>query len=140
VPALPDHVRELFQGRNFAHLATVLPSGAPHSVPLWIGLEGERVAFFTQPSSRKARNLERDGRVAISICDHEHPYRMAQVRGRVVETLEGEAALEVIDRLAMRYTGAPFPMRSGVVYLVEPERVQAMELPFRHEPGGGAAQ
>lgn len=132
--ALPEDVRALFEGRNFAHLATVLPSGAPHSVPLWVGVEGERVAFFTQPSSRKARNLERDGRVAISICDHEQPYRMAQVRGRVVETLEGDAALDVIDRLALRYTGSPFPMRTGVVYLVEPERVQAMELPFRHAP------
>jgi PPOX class probable F420-dependent enzyme len=140
VPALPDDVRELFEGRNFAHLATVLPGGAPHSVPLWVGVEGERVAFFTQPASRKARNLERDGRVALSIVDHERPYRMAQVRGRVVETLEGDAALEVIDRLALRYTGEPFPMRSGVVYLVEPERVQAMQLPFRHEAEGGRPQ
>jgi len=132
---LSDDVRALFEGANYAHLATLMPSGAPHSVPLWIGVEGERLAFFTQPASRKARNLARDGRVAISITNHEHPYRMAQVRGRVVETLEGEEALEVIDRLAHRYTGSPFPMRSGTVYLVEPERVQSMELPFQHAPG-----
>ena len=132
---LSDDVRALFEGANYAHLATLMPSGAPHSVPLWIGIEGERLAFFTQPASRKARNLARDGRVAISITNHEHPYRMAQVRGRVVETLEGEEALEVIDRLAHRYTGSPFPMRSGTVYLVEPERVQSMELPFQHAPG-----
>ncbi len=72
--------------------------------------------------------------MAFSITDHEQPYRMAQVRGRVVDTLEGEAALEVIDRLAVKYTGQPFPMRSGVVYLIEPERVQQMELPFEHAP------
>jgi PPOX class probable F420-dependent enzyme len=136
MPALPEHVRELFEGRNFAHVATVLPSGAPHSVPVWCGVEGERVAFFTQPSSRKARNLERDGRVAISITDYANPYRMALVRGRVAETLEGDPALEVIDRLAQRYTGNPFPMRTGIVYLVEPDRVHSMELPFRHEPEG----
>ena len=109
--ALPDDVRALFEGPNYAHLATVLPSGAPHSVPVWTGIEGEHVVFFTQPASRKARNLERDPRVAFSITDHEQPYRMAQVRGRVVETVEGEAALEIIDRLAVKYTGAPFPMR-----------------------------
>lgn len=131
---LSEEIRGLFEGANYAHLATLMPSGAPHSVPLWIGVEGERLAFFTQPASRKARNLARDGRVAISITDHEHPYRMAQIRGRVVETLEGEQALEVIDRLAHRYTGSPFPMRSGTVYLVECERVQSMELPFRHAP------
>jgi PPOX class probable F420-dependent enzyme len=131
---LPDEVRALFEGPNYAHLATVLPSGAPHSVPVWTGVEGERVIFFTQPQSRKARNVERDPRVAFSITDHEQPYRMAQVRGRVVEMVEGDAALEIIDRLALKYTGETFPMRSGVVYLIEPERVQRMQLPFEHAP------
>ena len=131
---LPDDVRALFEGANFAHVATVMPSGAPHSVPVWIGVEGERLAFFTQPASRKARNLARDGRVAISITDHEHPYRMAQVRGRVAGIVEGDAALAIIDRLAEKYTGRPFPMRSGIVYRVQPERVQATELPFVHAP------
>jgi PPOX class probable F420-dependent enzyme len=133
---LPDDVLELFERPNYAHVATVLPSGAPHCVPVWIGVEGDRLAFFTQSGSRKARNLERDGRVAVSITDRENPYRMAQVRGRVAERLEGEAALQVIDRLAHAYTGSPFPMRSGIVFLIEPERVQSMELPFRHTPGG----
>jgi PPOX class probable F420-dependent enzyme len=132
--ALPDDVRALFDGPNYAHLATVLPSGAPHSVPVWTAARGEHVLFFTQPQSRKARNLERDPRVAFSITDHEHPYRMAQVRGRVVETLHADEALEIIDELAVKYTGEPFPMRSGIVYLIEPERVQQMELPFRHTP------
>jgi len=131
---LPADVRELFEGANYAHLATVLPSGAPHSVPVWTGIEGEHVVFFTQPQSRKARNLERDPRVAFSITDHEQPYRMAQVRGRVVDTVEGDAALEIIDRLAVKYTGEPFPMRTGVVFLIEPERVHQMQLPFRHAP------
>ena len=91
--ALPDDVRALFEGANYAHLATVLPSGAPHSVPVWTGIEGGHVVFFTQPASRKARNLARDPRVAFSITDHEQPYRMAQVRGRVVSTVEGDEAL-----------------------------------------------
>jgi hypothetical protein len=59
---------------------------------------------------------------------------MAQVRGRVAERLDGEAALEVIDRLALKYTGQPFPMRSGIVFLVEPERVQSMILPSQPTP------
>ena len=131
---LSDNVRALLSGRNFAHVATVLPSGAPHSVPVWIALEGERIAFFTQPGSRKARNIEADPRVAISIADHERPNNMAQLRGRVVETVGGEEALEIIDRMAVRYTGNPFPMRSGIVFLIEPERVYELELPFRHTP------
>ena len=131
---LPDDVRELLDGTNYAHVATVLPDGAPHSVAVWIATHDGRPYFFTQPGSRKARNLARDPRVAFSITDHEHPYRMAQVRGRVVSIVEGDEALEIIDRLAAKYTGAPFPMRSGVVFLIEPERVQAMTLPFQHAP------
>ena len=132
--SLPDDVRALFDGPNYAHLATVLPSGAPHSVPVWTNVEGEHVVFFTQPESRKARNLERDPRVAMSISDHEHPYRMAQVRGRVARTVEGDAALEIMDRMAVKYTGSPFPFRRGVAYLIEVEKVSTMELPFRHAP------
>ena len=130
MPELPDDVRPLFEARNVAHVATVMPNGAPHSVPVWMGLEGERLAFFTQPGSRKARNLRADPRVAISVVDAENPYRMGQVRGRVAETLEGDPALEVMDRLAVRYTGQPFPMRTGVVFLVEPERAWGVTLPF----------
>ena len=132
--ALPAEVRELLEARNFAHLATTLPDGSPHSVPVWIGVEGDHIVFFTQPGSRKARNLERDPRVAISAVDAANPYRSAQLRGRVVGTVEGEEALEIIDRLAVKYTGEPFPMRSGVVFLVEPERARETVLPFRHEP------
>jgi PPOX class probable F420-dependent enzyme len=133
--ALPDDVRALFEGPNYVHVATVLPDGGPHSVPIWAGMEGERIAFFTQPSSRKARNLAADPRVALSVTDHENPYSMASVRGRVAETLEGDAAHEVIDRIAFKYTGQPFPMRGGIVYLVEPGRAQSMHLPFQHRPG-----
>src|SRR3954465_14191577 len=134
---LTEDVRALFRGANFGHVATLMPSGAPHSVAVWVGLEeGDRIAFFTQPQSQKARNLARDARVAISITDHENPYRTARIRGRLVDTIEGDDALEVIDRLSQRYTGKPFPMRSGVVYLIEPEHAGFMALPFEDRPAG----
>src|SRR5919202_4288769 len=96
---LPDDVRSLLEGRNFAHVATVLPDGAPHSVPVWVGVEGDRVVFFTQRQSRKARNLDRDPRVAISLVDFDNPYRTAQLRGRVVERRTGDEALAVMDEI-----------------------------------------
>jgi PPOX class probable F420-dependent enzyme len=114
------------------HLATVLPDGAPHTIPVWAILEDGRIAFFTQSTSRKARNLAREPRVALSVVDAANPYRNAQIRGRVVERVEGEAALAVIDRISQYYIGAPFPMRSGTVYWIEPERSHFVELPFEH--------
>ena len=133
---LEPEVQRLFEGPNYGHLATLMPDGSPHSVALWVGVEDGRVVFFTQPQSRKARNLEGDARVAISVIDRDNPYRTGRVRGRVVATRDGEAALEVIDRLALKYTGRPFPMRSGVVYEVEVEKNGFMELPFEERPTG----
>jgi PPOX class probable F420-dependent enzyme len=132
---LPDNVRALLEGANFAHIATVLPDGGPHSVPVWIALEGDRIAFFTQEGSRKARNIEADPRVALSIVDHDNPYRYATVRGRVVDRVHGDAALEIMDRMSVRYTGEPFPYReSGTAYFIVPERSSSQELPFEHTP------
>jgi PPOX class probable F420-dependent enzyme len=131
---IDDDTRALLEGPNYVHLATLMPDGAPHSVAVWGGLEGDRVCFFTQPGSLKARNVERDARVAISVTDHENPYRTAQLRGRVVETRDGDDALAVMDRLARTYTGNDFPMRSGRLYLVEPTSVRFTELPFVHAP------
>jgi PPOX class probable F420-dependent enzyme len=131
---LPDDVRGLFEGANFVHLATLLPGGAPVSIPIWAGIEGGRIVFFTQPTSRKAAHLERDPRVALSVVDHANPYRSARVRGRVAETIDGEEALAIIDRISHTYTQRPFPLRSGRVYVVEVERASFAELPFTHDP------
>jgi PPOX class probable F420-dependent enzyme len=135
MPQLPPEVRELFEGPNYAHLATLMPDGSPHTVVVWTSVEDGRVVFFTQPTSQKARNCERDPRVAISITDRDNPFRSARVRGRVVATREGDAALEVMDRMSVKYTGRPFPVRSGVLYEIEPDKVGFMELPFEHRPG-----
>jgi PPOX class probable F420-dependent enzyme len=116
----PD-ARRVLDGASFAHLATVLPSGGPHSVPVWIGTHGDRLAIFTGPDSRKARNLRRDPRVALSLVPADDLYRPVILRGEVVEWLEGAAAWEIIDRIATKYSGAAYPRdRELIVALIEP--------------------
>jgi PPOX class probable F420-dependent enzyme len=134
--AMPDEVRDLLSRRNFAHLATVMPDGSPHSVPLWVGLEGDRVVMFTQSFTRKARNIEQDGRVALSVEDRDDPYLQCDLRGRVVERREGPAALEVVHRLAVQYTGERFPWEppTTIAYVIEIERSHHLKLPFAHGP------
>jgi PPOX class probable F420-dependent enzyme len=123
---IDDDVRPFLDGANTAHLATVLPDGAPHAVPVWIGTEGERIAFLTDPRSRKARNVAADPRVAISITENDRPNAMAHIRGRVVEVVEGDAAWTIIDRLSDKYLGMPYPLRTDrVVYLIEPDHAFA---------------
>jgi PPOX class probable F420-dependent enzyme len=123
---LDPQVRELLDGVNVAHVATLMPDGAPHAVPMWVGRVGDRVAFLTDPLSRKGRNIAADPRVSISITDREQPNRMAHIRGRVVEVVSGEAGWRLIDDLAQKYIGAPYPLRTDrAAYLVEPERAFA---------------
>jgi PPOX class probable F420-dependent enzyme len=134
---LTDEVRALLEAPNVVHLATLMPDGSPHSVAVWAGTLGDRVVFFTQETSRKARNVAADPRVAISLIDRDNAYRTARIRGKVVATRTGDDALVIIDEISQKYTGAPFPMRSGTVYEIEPEHVGFMELPFRDEPPSG---
>ena len=131
---IDPELRELLEAANFVTLATLMGDGAPHATTVWGGVEGDRACFFTQPGSLKARNIAADPRVAMTVIDRDNPYRAGQLRGPVTETVEGDAALEIIDRLSRKYTGEDFPMRSGVVFLIEPERSGTMTLPFRHEP------
>lgn len=126
-PPLPDDVRALFAGTNIAHIASLLPDGSPHSVPVWVGVEGDLLAVLTGPGSRKARNVGRDPRVAISITDRERPSSMATVRGRVVERLTGDAGWAVIDRIAEKYVGGPYPLREDrVAFLVAADHAIGM--------------
>jgi PPOX class probable F420-dependent enzyme len=118
----PD-VRRALDGTSIAHLASVLPDGAPHSVPVWIGTAGDHVAILTGPGSRKARNLRRDPRIALSLTPADNPFQPVIVRGRVVEWLEGDAAWEIIDRMSEKYIGGPYSRgEERVVALIEPDR------------------
>jgi PPOX class probable F420-dependent enzyme len=124
---LPDDVRELLAGVNFAHLATLLPDGSPHTVPLWVDVEGDRVAVLTDPRSRKARNIDNDSRVALSITDHARPHTMATIRGRVADRVDGDAGWAIIDRIAHKYTGQPYPLRTDrVALLIEVTHAKAI--------------
>ncbi|MEV4567174.1 PPOX class F420-dependent oxidoreductase [Nonomuraea sp. NPDC049419] len=119
---LSPAVRRVLDGTPIAHLATVLPDGSPHSVPIWIGTHGDHIAFLTGPQSRKARNLRDDPRVAVSMTPADNPFEPVIVRGRVVEWLDGDAAWDVIDGIAQKYIGQPYSRdEDRVVALVSPD-------------------
>jgi PPOX class probable F420-dependent enzyme len=126
---LTDDVRTLFDGANFAHLATTMPDGSPHSVPMWTAIEDGRIVIMTSPESRKARNLDRDPRVAISIIDQSNALVSAHVRGRRTAVVTGDRAWTLIDGLANKYLGMDYPVRADrVAMLIEPDHVKYVKL------------
>ena len=133
---LSDEVKRLLDAPNFAHLATLMADGSPQIAPVWVGREGERILIATGEGSLKARNTRRDARVALSLVDFVNPYEEIQIRGRIVER-RPDGDLATMDRIAHKYTGAPFPRRDPagrIVLVVEADRVRHHLLPFRHTP------
>ncbi|MGB3328869.1 MAG: TIGR03618 family F420-dependent PPOX class oxidoreductase [Thermomicrobiales bacterium] len=118
----PD-VQRALESTSLAHLATVLPDGAPHVVPVFAGIHGDQIAVFTGPNSVKAQNLRRDPRVALSIAPESNPFEPVAIRGTVVAWVEGDDAWEIIDRVAMPYIGGPYDRSlERIVALITPER------------------
>jgi PPOX class probable F420-dependent enzyme len=116
--ALDEDLAAVLAGTPIAHLATVLPDGAPHAVPVWVGTHEDHVVILTGPSSQKARNLRRDPRVAISLTPADDPFFPVVLRGRVVTWLSGEEGWAVVDAIADKYIHMP--------YARDQERVVAM--------------
>lgn len=88
---------------NFATLATLFGSGAPHTSVIWVARDGEDVIFSTVVGRQKHRNMLEDPRVSLLVLDRKNPYRYLEVRGEVSMTEEG--GRELIDALAMKYRG-----------------------------------
>ena len=132
---LSNETKQLLDGANFAHLASVMPDGSPQSAPVWIGREGDRIVICASEKSLKARNTARDPRVAISIVDFHDPYSEVQIRGRVVER-RAEPDMKTLDLFSMRYTGKPFPFRhpDQIALVIEVEKERYEKLPFEHTP------
>jgi PPOX class probable F420-dependent enzyme len=130
--SLPDDVKALLDGPNFAHLATPRKNGTPQVDPVWVAREGDRVLIGTGERTVKARNALRDPRVALSIVGFRDPYDEAMIRGRVIER-RPDPDLLVMDEISRKYTGKPFPWRSRegrIVLVVAAENVKAQKLPF----------
>jgi PPOX class probable F420-dependent enzyme len=123
--SLDPDLRSHLDGTAIAHVATVLPDGGPHSVPVWVGTRGEHVVIMTGPGSQKARNLRGDARVAISLTPPDNPFAPVILRGRVVGWLDGDEGWRAVDELAHKYIGAPYSRDlDRVVALIEVDHHQ----------------
>ncbi len=133
---LTEEIKQLLDGANFVHLATVMPDGSPQSVPVWAGREGDRIVICTGEGSLKAKNTSRDPRVALSVIDFHDPYKEVQIRGRVVER-RPDPELKTMDAISHKYIGKPFPMRAPegrITLVIQVDKARYTKLPFEHTP------
>lgn len=133
---LPDDLKKLIDRPNFAHMATLMPDGAPHSAPVWIARENDLLLICTEATSLKGKNTQRDPRVAISLVDFRDPYTEAQLRGRVIER-RPDPQLKHFDSMSHKYIGKPWPYRdekAPIVLVIEIDKVKYDKQPFEHTP------
>lgn len=117
---------QLANGKNFAAVTTVLPSGRLQTQMIWVHSEAGQLVLNTETHRAKYLNVERDPRITVLIRDEEDPYRYAEVRGRVSSTERGDRARHQVDELARKYTGDDYPpaqiKSERVILRIVPER------------------
>ena len=125
---IDDTVRALAHGPNFAAFTTLLGDGRPMTHMMWVDCDDDHMLINTEPHRAKYRNTEKDPRVTVTVVDKDNPYRFAEVRGRVVETVRGDDARKHIDTLSEKYLGAPYDQASitteRVILRIAPEQVR----------------
>lgn len=104
---LPEPVRELVDGKNFATVATLDADGGPQTSVVWVGLDDGDLVFSATEDRLKVRNLRRDPRASVSITDAENPYRHTQLRGTV--TITPDPGKTLPKTLSHKYLGQDPP-------------------------------
>lgn len=104
-----------------------MPDGQPQVTPVWCDRHGNQVWVNSALGRQKDRNMRARPQVTVAALDPQDPYRWLEVRGRVVEIVEGPEAHAHIDKLAQDYFGRPFTYNTAdekrCIYKIEPTRV-----------------
>lgn len=109
---LPEDLVSLLRDRSTSYIATTMPDGSPQLTQTWVDADGQHLLINTVGGFQKARNIERDPRVAVAVSSPENPARYYAIRGTVVSATTDGAA-EHIEALALRYLGQPYPWYGG---------------------------
>ena len=103
--SIPPEFLDLADCPPVAALTTIMPDGPPQTTVVWCDYDGAFVRVNTMRGFRKERNMRRDPRVTLLCYDPREPLRYLEIRGCVEEMTE-DGALEHLDSLSQRYTGA----------------------------------
>jgi PPOX class probable F420-dependent enzyme len=123
---------KLLREPAYAQIATLMPDGAPQITQVWIDTDGEHLLVNTAEGRQKDRNVRRDPRVAVNVVDPGNAWRLAMIRGRVVD-ITTEGADDLIDQLAKKYLGVdsyPFrnPEETRITLKIAPEKISEIGL------------
>jgi PPOX class probable F420-dependent enzyme len=120
-------VARLAKGTNLATVFTLMPDGQPQALLTWVDTDGENVLVNTEPQRQRGRNIRRDPRVTVLLHSAQDPWDWAEVRGHVIERIDGQKARDHIDELSRKYVGRDYANPIGphgrVIYVIRPDKI-----------------
>ena len=130
---IPEAFYDLLDGPVVVMLATLMPDGQPQVTPVWCDRHGDMVWVNSAVGRQKDINMKERPQVTIGVLDPQNAYRYLEIRGRVVETVEGAVAHEHIEALSQVYFGRAYkygsPNEQRCIYKIEPTRVRGNPTP-----------
>jgi len=108
--------RFLQAGTRTAKVATVTAHGRPHVAPVWFTVDGRELVFSTSSRSVKARNLNHDARVAVTVDDETPPFAFVSITGHAELIPRPDDFLNWTTRIATRYVGGERGPEMGKLY------------------------
>jgi PPOX class probable F420-dependent enzyme len=124
---LDDDTLRLARGQNLATVVTLMPDGQPQAQLTWIDTDGEHLLINTEPQRQRSKNVARDPRITVLIQAVDDDQDWSEVRGRVVEVVDGQIARDHIDALSRKYLGVDFADTVGphgrIILKVAPTKV-----------------
>jgi PPOX class probable F420-dependent enzyme len=109
---LPDGFLDLLRKPSPCFLTTLMPDGSPQTTMTWVDTDGEHVVINTVDTHLKMKNIRRDPRVSVAVCDPANLANYYAIRGRVVK-MTTEGAVEHVDVVSRKYTGGPYAWYGG---------------------------
>ena len=127
---VPPEIDAFLAKPNPAVVATVSPSGKPHTAATWYDWEDGRVFLNMDADRLRLRYMRQNPAVALTALGEHSWYAQVTLLGRIV-SFEDDPDLSGIDRLAIRYEGEPFGKRDAIRVnaWMQPERWSSWPLP-----------
>jgi PPOX class probable F420-dependent enzyme len=108
---------KLLREPAYCQLATLMPDGSPQNTQVWVETDGEYILVVTAEGRQKVKNVRRDQRVALNVVDPTNAFRIANVRGQVVDVTPDE------DTYPFRQTGEVL-----LTIKIAPEKINELGL------------
>jgi PPOX class probable F420-dependent enzyme len=109
-PPLPDAAVAMLRKPNPAVITTLRRDGQPVAMATWYLWDDGRVLVNMDEGRKRVAHMRNDPRVALDVLDEGGWYTHLSITGHIDE-MRADPDLADIDRVAMQYTGKPYPQR-----------------------------